>query len=278
LLREVTAAHLALTDDLLGSVRVRYETGKTGQHAVLRLEVLSARLSDDLGDFDRQDQILVASLGRILARDDAGTFDTPTEVAPRALGDSDPDNWLAEALAERPSLGAIDARIAAEQAGATFAKVDGRPDPSVWIGYRMRFVDTPTDPGTDFASAGVGVPIPLGSGRASRGERNARFAAASRLTSERSYTEDRIRAEATIVHSRWDRAYTQAMTYADTLLPGARATLDTTRTEFALGRADFASLYQAEVELLQLERTLISATIETHLQAVDASALIGRDL
>jgi hypothetical protein len=45
--------------------------------------------------------------------------------------------------------------------------------------------------------------------------------------------------------------------------------------DYTVGRADFAALFEAEVALLDLERTLLSATAQTHIQAAAADATIG---
>ena len=80
------AADLARTLELIRAVRVRYEVGKAGQNALLRLEVLRDRLQDDLGDFVRAERRLSAGLARSLARPPASHFATPTAVesAPHA--------------------------------------------------------------------------------------------------------------------------------------------------------------------------------------------------
>jgi len=278
LLREVTASHLALTEEIIASARVRYETGDVGQHAVLRLELLRDRLSDELADFQEQDRALDIALYAVLG--EAGRpFETPDNLtALTAPPDGAFGAWASTAVDRRPLFGINEARRDRANAVARHARLDARPNPSIWAGYRVRFPVTAGDPGEDFISAGVGVPIPTGSSRVSRGEQKATEESLESLGRENDLAAMSVVAETEIVHSRWIRAYTKAMTYADTLLPGARAMLETTRSDFATGRADFASLYEAEVALLELERSLIVATVETHLQAVEAVALVGRPL
>ena len=59
------------------------------------------------------------------------------------------------------------------------------------------------------------------------------------------------------------------------LIPSAESALQTTRSDFATGQADFASLFDAEIALLDLERMVITASAETWLQQTEASALVG---
>ena len=276
LLREVTEAHIARTEELLEVVVARYQVGAVGQYAVLRLEVLRDRLRDDLADFDRTEREHAAALARALGADAA-----PAITARDALGASVPPDtvdWRALAETSRPALAALDERIAAEQAGAALAETEALPDPMVWVGYRVRVATTETDPGTDFVSVGVGVPLPLGSGRMANGERQARLEAVARLSAERRALLDAIAASGETVLARWQRAAGKAQTYTDVLIPAAESALQTTRADFATGRADFASLFEAEVALLDLERAVIAATIDTHVQHAEATALVGANL
>ena len=59
------------------------------------------------------------------------------------------------------------------------------------------------------------------------------------------------------------------------LIPGAVAALETTLADFSVGKAEFSTLYEAEVELLSLERSYFAATIETHVQRAAARGLTG---
>ena len=61
------------------------------------------------------------------------------------------------------------------------------------------------------------------------------------------------------------------------LTPAALATLESSFADYTVGRADFSTLYDAEIELLNLERTLHAATMETHVQAALARATIGAE-
>ena len=274
MLEGVTREHVARAEELLEAVRARYEIGQVGQHQLLRLGVLRDRLRDDLGNFVRADRVLIAALSRTLSREPGGTFATPPDVEPRPLGESVSD-WLAVARAERPELKRLGESIRTAETAAELAQVDGRPDVSVWMKYRVRRIDTPEDDGTDQVSAGVSIPIPWGSAKRSWADRAAQLQAArggrARLAAEL----DRIAAELEAIHARWTRAFEQAVEYRERLTPAARATLETSLSDYTVGRADFATLFDSEVALLDLDRILRTATVQTHLQAAAADATIG---
>jgi outer membrane protein TolC len=274
MLEGVTREHVARAEELLEAVRARYETGAAGQHQLLRLGVLRDRLQDDLGDFVRADRVLSAALSRALSREPGSTFATPPALTPRPVGGSVAD-WAALAREERPELRRLEESVRTAEKAAELARVDGRPDVSVWMKYRVRTVDTPQDDGTDQISAGISIPIPWGSATRARADRVAQLQAARAGRARLAAELDRIESELEAIHARWTRAFEQAAAYRERLMPAALATLETSFSDYTVGRADFAALFEAEVALLDLERTLLDATVRTHIQAAAADAIIG---
>ena len=51
--------------------------------------------------------------------------------------------------------------------------------------------------------------------------------------------------------------------------------METTLSDFSVGKADFATLYESEVELLELERGYLKASIVTYQQRTLAGAETG---
>lgn len=273
LLRSVTQQHLARTDDLLEAVRARYEVGAAGQSAILRLSVLRDRLADDLHDYRRTDDELSATLDTALSRAALAAYETPAQVEPVTA--PSPRAWGELAAQGRPELARLEAEQAAAEAAAGLARTDGLPDPAVWAAYRLRIAETPTDPGTDLVAIGISVPIPTGSGRRAKGEAAGWHAAAQGASHQQDALRDRIDGDMRAVLARWSRAEAKVATYDSQLLPAATATLDATLSDFAVGRADFSSLFDAEITLLDLERARIVAATETWLQRAQAFAVLG---
>jgi outer membrane protein TolC len=73
------------------------------------------------------------------------------------------------------------------------------------------------------------------------------------------------------------RAAQRVGTYRETLLPAARRAVEATLSAYRVDRADFASLFSAQVELLELEKTLRRATVEAVTAEADMAALVGED-
>ncbi len=276
LLEDVTEEHLLITRELLRSVRARYEVGKVGQNAILRLTVLSERLKDDLGDFEKAERALSAGLSRTLARPAESHFDTADEIfAVPVAGTA--SSWIETAKDKRPALARIREQVNVQRSSAELARISTRPDVNVWMKYRYRDVNTPIDDGTDFVSLGVSVPIPWGSRKKGLGEEAAHLQGERGARARLAATIDTIESDLISIDASWSRAFEKASTYHEELLPTARATLDSTLSDFSVGKADFASLYEAESELLDLEKTYLTAAIETLVQRAAARAAVGVD-
>jgi len=273
-LRRVTRAHLERTQELLDAVRFQYEVGRVGQNAVLRLGVLRDRLKDDLKDFDRIDRQLEAGLNGALSRPTRAPLDTPGQADPLPVDGSAPE-WLDVAREHRPRLRQIREEVRVEEQGAKLARIETRPDLNVWAKYRLRTIDTTLDDGTDFVSIGLAVPIPWGSRKQGLAREAAHHAAERGARARLDAAVDEIEAELHGVEAAWSRAFEKATSYRDALIPSARATLEITLSDFSVGKADFGSLYESEVDLLMLENALIAATIETHVQSATARSISG---
>ena len=280
-LRVITAEHVEITDQLLGAVRARYETGGAGQHALVRLQVLRDRLIDDVHDFDRQDARLSAALREALHRPPDAEFATPDALDAAPLDSTDAAEavrtWLDAARDARPALAEQRAAEEAAKLEARLARVDARPDLTVWGGYRLRTVDTPTDPGTDLVSLGVAVPLSFfQSTRLGRGRAAAALASAAAPRARQDSVLDGISADLQTAWADWRRAVDKVAAYDEDLIPGARRALDATLADYRVGKAPFESLYEAELQLLELQRARDAAAAETHIQEAVVRALVGQ--
>jgi outer membrane protein TolC len=274
LLSGVTRAHLERTQELLDVVRVHYEVGTVGQNAVLRLGVLRDRLQDDLSDFRRIDREISAGLNRALSRPAGSLVHPPKQATPLPVTGEIPQ-WLELAHQYRPRLKRIREEVRVEQQEAKLARIKTRPEVNVWAKYRLRTMDSSIGDGTDFVSLGVAVPIPWGSRKQWLGKQAAHLEAERETRARLAAAVDQIESELQVVEAVWARAYEKATTYQESLIPVARATLETTLSDFSVGKADFASLYESEVELLMLEKAYLTATIETHIQSATARSVTG---
>ncbi len=270
-LQRVTATHLDRTEELLEAVTARYEVGTAGQSAVVRLALLRDRLQDDLADYTTRTAALTIALAAATQSAVAQPIDTPAEVQVRPLPDQT-GTWLTEAQRSRPELVRLEAEARASEAAGEAAALGARPEPTVWLGYRLR--THAADP-QDLVSVGVSVPIPTGS-RTRAGAAEATHQAHARAARAQSDARSlALSADLAAAEVAWRRATQKAETYRTTLLPAAQAALETTLADYTVDRATFASLYEAEVALLDLERAWRRAVVDTWRLEARVEALIG---
>ncbi|MBN1609131.1 MAG: TolC family protein [Polyangiaceae bacterium] len=272
-LRAVTREHIRLVNDFIDVLRIKNEAGVAAQHELLRLRVLVGQLGDDLKDFDQDEQSLAASINATLHR----PMDVAVPTPERTRVPEPPAS--AQALArraeqERPLLKRFSATADAYRAASRRAAREGYPDITLWAGYRVR-TRAGADPGTDFVSLGVSLPIPLFYDQRWGNERRKNEQLAQAAIGDRAAEIDRIRGELGRVMATWKRAAQKARTYREELTPEARLALEATFASYQANRADFTSLFQAQVQLLGFERETLMAENDAAEARVDAKALVG---
>lgn len=272
-LRAVTEEHVRLVSDFLEVVRIKQEAGIVAQHELLQLRVLVAQLKDDLKSFDEFERSLTGVINATLHR----SLDVPVPT-PARTPVQDPA-FDAPALArraelERPLLRRFTAEAETHHAAARRSAREGYPDITLWAGYRLR-TSVGTDPGTDFVSLGISLPIPLAYGTRWGTEQRRNEKLAEAATQERAAELDSIRGELGRIVASWNRSAQKARTYREELTPAARLALEATFASFQVDRADFASLFQAQVQLLNFERITRMAEASAAEARVDAEALVG---
>ncbi|MCA9672594.1 MAG: TolC family protein [Myxococcales bacterium] len=275
-LRVVTEQHIKLVDQFTDAVRIKYVVGKAGQQDYLRLKVLAKKLRDDLKNFARDEHALSATIDAALHRP-ATPIVTPGALAPVAA-----PKVTAARLAERANQHRPDLRQRSEvsrtrRIAARSAAREGYPDFTAWLGYRLR-IESGADSGTDFIGLGISVPIPFWYDRRAGSDRRENEALARAALAGRAAALDRIRGALGRELARWRRAYQKALSYEKSLMPLAHKALDATFASYQVDRADFAALYQAELQLLDFERVIRRARVATWIARTNVEALVGKSL
>lgn len=272
--RELTVEHLALVDELVGTVRASYEVGGAGQHELLNLWVLRGQLEDQLGEFDRRERELLATLGAALDTSPPPAVETPART-PASTSPGTLDDLLAAATSGNPTLARLVAQGEAERAAAAAAGREAWPDAAVWAGYRVRAPVGEADDGANQVSVGISVPLPT-SARARWGAQEAAHGALARASdADAASILAGLRAGLDGALARLERANDKAILYRDSLIPDARDALDATLSAYRVGRADFASLFAAQLQLLDLERAVRDADVQAALATVEIQRWLG---
>ena len=276
-LRALTEDHVSLVDQLIDAVRIKYEVGKAAQHNLLRLEVLRDRLRDDTSDFDRADVDLSATINGALHRDVSTVVETPDRLELPAPATSVAD-LIRVANAERPALAQLDVVARRHEAAADLAIHEAWPDPTFFAAYGIRTAIPNGNPGRDLVTVGVGLPLPVFYGSRYQAAADASTAQARAARAGKKAVIDRIASGVAGAIATWRRASEKVATYRERLVPKAHRALDATFASYQVDRADFLSLFEAELELLNLEKTIRVATAEGLVARTTIEMLIGKDL
>lgn len=272
--RALTLSHIEVTERILQAADARYRTGYDNQAALLRVKLRLDTLKDSLGDLERDERLLLLALNQSLARpSDQPLATAPLKAAP-PLAATSSQALIHEAMDRRGALRQLKAEKALAQKQGDLAQLKGRPEVSIWGGYRIRS-GALSDGGTDFVSVGIGAPIPLDVSGARKAEiQAARHRAES---AESSYDAALLTIQAGIdsTLAQWTRAQELDATYGEDLLPLAESSLKSSLSAYEQGRGSVAQVYDAEETLLDLEGRRLKAQLETNIHAATLAALIG---
>ncbi|MDF1562395.1 MAG: TolC family protein [Deltaproteobacteria bacterium] len=277
-LRKITRSHIELLAQLTEIASVRAEVGQASPIELQRLTLLGDRLEDDLEDFDRDEALLLARLDALLHRAPGEAVwslsEYPALPSPPAL-----EALVEEAIARDPTLRRLAAAAASEQAERRAARTERKPDVTAWAGYRFRAPVSGGDPGEDFFSVGASIPLPWLWNDRRHGAREARHAANARSLGARLESrQDQLRGALANAHARLVRAATKATRYREKLVPEAHAVLDATLAVYPTGKVGFESVFQAELQLLEFERTLRRTEAEGWLAQTELETLTAENL
>ncbi len=276
-LAAITRKHIGLVDQLLDAVRVKYEVGRAEQHSVLRLQVLRDRLTDDLENYTRADRELTAALNAALHRPPETPIRTPASFDLAAPGVT-AEQLMKLARRHRPALKQLASQALMHRLSARLDRAEATPDVTVFAGYGLR-TDLPSGAGgRDLVTVGISVPLPLFRGSRYEAPARAEMELARSADADRDALTDQIASGIADGLATWQRAAGEVETYRDKLVPGAQHTLDATLSSYQVDRAQFTTLYDAEVELLDFERTIRKATVAGLIAAAKVEMLVGKEL
>ena len=270
---EIRNKHIGIVGRLLEAVQAKYASGSANQQDILKLHVLKEKLTDEIQDLGQSGRELKAMINSALHRN----IDTPIEAneqIPLIRCTATLDQLIQLAEKERVLLKFWKKKAQAERLAAEKELYEGRPDITLWTGYRIR-KEVDMDRGDDFFSVGLSVPIPID--YTDRYDAKRRACLADSLASEEKYNLvlDEISFAIEKSLSKWERSCDKVNTYNEQLIPQAEATLEAALSAWQVGRTEFSSLYQAEVQLLNFEEVVIVARAQTVLMSLEVELLAG---
>ncbi|MDT8368821.1 MAG: TolC family protein [Longimicrobiales bacterium] len=292
---EITEENESLLADLTRASTADLSVGRSSQPDVLRAQVERAGLADQLLALRQERTALIARLAALIGDRDA-TFEVRPELAPeivaaattasaprssfaavevteRAAGDEEtgegPIPSVAElrntALHANPMLLAHQERVAAQERVVDLARIAKKPDVnfSVAYSYRSGFAD--------FFNFVVSAPLPIFSGRKQDQAVIEEGAVLGQHTARHHQMVDELNAEIATLWSELQRTRDQIALLREGILPQARTALASSSSSYRVGRVDFSTLIDAQVDLYrhELHHHRLLADFATKLAALE---------
>jgi len=268
---EINAEHVTLLDELLQIATARYEVGRAAQQDPLQAEVERAHLLHREVVLETSRRIAREQVNVLLHRRPGSPLPPPPgRLEPAAAPDADREALVAEALAARPELRALGARIEGRESAVALARREFLPDFTVVGSYNGLWQASNLQP---FVGVQVDVPLRIGRRRAALQEAKAHLA---RTESEREALEDEVRFAVESAADRLEEARHVRRLFASRLLPAARDQVEAARAGFETGRNSFLALIEAERNLRTTRLGYEEALADVSRRAAELERAAGR--
>ena len=275
-LKVISLKHILLIDKLIETMYFKYEIGKSAQSDILRMTLMKEKLLDDLEDFEQKEIAIQAAINSIVNRDLNIYIDTE-KLNPNLDLNFNYDKVLDSVIQNRPLLKKITETSKMKRLSFQSAQRERMPDLTIWAGYRFR-QDIGEMENVDFASVGFSFPIPLDlKGRTKAKMNNAKF---MELAVNETYENvvNKISEMLLMTTSGADRQKNKITNYTNNMIPNAEKVFISELKSYENGRANFADLYNAQLQLIQFEKILIKSKYKFKMYEITIETLIGDNL
>lgn len=272
----LTQRNLELIDDFITLTETRYAVGSGLQQNVLKAHLQRSKQLDQLLLLQQQEEATRAELNSLVGHATDRPLLTNTELSPAS------DRFELDALQEgaerRPLEQVYRAQREQAQAQRDLARLDYRPDFTLWGSYRWRD-DGLSDGGGDFVSAGVSFSLPV-----RRERRHAAVAEADsavRLSHQRrNEWRNQVDLDIHRALTAFEQAGRLAELYQTGILPQANQTFQATLSAYRVDQVDFLDLLDALMTLYRYQIDHIRAVSEQRrsLAKLEAAAALDIDL
>lgn len=293
----VVRENRSLLGDLAEVTTSRYRVGTGPQQDVLKADVETTRLGDELLGLAREREATLARLNALLDRPvetplsapeiavailaaavpasgESVTFTAASlEAAGRSAGPV-PSRAALLDLARQgdPRLAELEARLEAERAEAELAGKAALPDLDVVVGYGQR------SGREDMVSVAASVPLPLFKGRKQDPLAEA-ARAETRATEDRlAAMTDEVEAEVAALHASLVRTRDQLALLRDGILPQARTSLESALAGYPVDRVDFLTVIDNQVTLYRHELDWWRLLTRFAADLADLERVIGKEV
>ncbi len=267
----IMADNRELLRNFLEVASTMYAVGSGLQQDVLQAQVAVAQMTEDITAMQQTRRAMAARLNTLLGR--AATAPIGAVQLPIAGGELPTvDSLLGLAVNHRPALAAAHERSLAANAGYRAARRTLYPDLTLTLGYGQR------PDFEDLFTVMVGFSIPIWAGskqlpmrREMQAMESAAEAMATELYNETFARLAELRAEAV-------RASNLLQLYTTSVLPQARAAVESALSAYRVGGVDYTTLVRNQMTVNQYGIQMVELTADYHRAVAEILALIGGEL
>lgn len=247
---EVNAESLKLLEEFKKNAETRYQTGQAPQQDVLQADVEIGRLGERKISLNRARRVAIARLNTLMNRPPGSSLPPP----PKSVRVSEPianaGSLRDAALARRPDLLALRARIEADQAAVALAEREFYPDVEAMAAYDSFWQ---AGDGQQRLRSQVGIRMNLPT-RLSR--RSAAVSEAAAVLMQRRaqlmQLSNQVALEVEQAVAQVQESEQTLKLYEDRILPSARENVKAAQSAYVTGKSPFLSLIEAQRNLIEL--------------------------
>lgn len=253
---EVNADSLQLVRRFKQDAEARYRTGQVAQQDILQAEVEIGRLREAEITLERQRQVAIARINTLLQLPPSLPLPPPPKEIQVEGELPDPQELLAQALAQRLDLMKLADQIKAAKAAVKLAYKEYCPDIDAMAAFDA-FWDNPLQRAQ--VAARINLPVRLGKRRGAIVEAEARLAELqaqyARQTSQAGF-------EVQQAYEQWRESLRIVQLLDREVLPAARQNVKAAQPAYQTGRIPLSTLIEVQRNLVSLQNRYYQSTAE----------------
>jgi outer membrane protein, heavy metal efflux system len=269
---------LQIVLNLESLVETRFETGRTGQSDILRLQMQEQRISNNIEKLIDEKNPLRERFNALLNRDPDETIEVPLQLPERSL-EWTKEQLFAYAKDHHPGFNRLEASRSAYRSSKELARLEGRPSFGVGLEYMGRdfgMSNMFTGMNETFtAMASIRLPLNRGRYRAQKQEAELQIQAADHLEEDLA---NRLFSDLEKAMKTLRDGQREYRLISEELFPRTETIFELLMEEYRTGKARFDEILQVISELLDLENEKIEALAMQNMAMADIEQWIAIEL
>lgn len=271
---EVMRRTLRLLEDFEEIAHAMYAAGDGAQTDVLRAGVESARMRADITRMETMRSAAAARLRAVIDLPADGELDAPI-LSPMPLALPTADTLYGWAAASRPMLERGRTGVEQARTRGRLARREIWPDPVVGVQYGQRNGEMGTE---RMGSVMLGFSIPVFARNRQMRMRDEASAMEAMASAELNEMQAQVGARIAELLADLSRSRTLVELYRADILPQANASVESALASYRVGRVDFMTLVDAQMDANRYERELIALIAGYGRAIADLEMTVGREL